>query len=143
VTRAWLPLALAAAVAAQESKPKPADPAEPPEEDVSLVEKEYAFNPLQAAKEYEVGNFYFKRGSFPAAAKRYEEATKWNPQYADAYYRLGESLERMAPSGKDKVALESRAHWLAKARTAYEKFIEVAPEDRRAAAAKKKLASLK
>jgi hypothetical protein len=39
----------------------------PPEEDESLVPKEYSFNPLQASKEMRIGNYYFKRGKFRAA----------------------------------------------------------------------------
>src|SRR5271166_4424975 len=51
----------------------------PPEEDTSVgVNKEYGFNPLQAHKEIAVGNQYFKKGKYRAAAGRYEEATKWN-----------------------------------------------------------------
>ncbi len=138
MTRAWLLLALAATLAAQDPKPKPPPP-EPPEEDASLIEKEYAFNPLQAAKEYEVGNYYLKRGSFPAAARRYEEATKWNPQYADAHFRLGETLEKIGSSFKGEKAAATRASWMAKARAAYAKFLEVAPDDRRSPALKRRL----
>src|SRR5215467_2261039 len=45
----------------------------PPEEDTSVAVKEYAFNPLQAQKEIAVGNQYFKKGSFRAAAGRFTE----------------------------------------------------------------------
>ena len=33
----------------------------PPEEDESLIPKEYSFNPLQASKELRVGNYYLKQ----------------------------------------------------------------------------------
>lgn len=87
--------------------------------------KEYAFNPIQATKELTIGNYYFKKGSFKAAALRFEEATKWNPGYGDAYLRWAEALEK----------LNQRA----KAKTAYQKFLEVEPDHKKAAEVKKKL----
>jgi Tfp pilus assembly protein PilF len=118
-----VPALWAGPLAAQRQKP-----AEPAEEDESLIPKEYAFNPLQAQKELKVGAFYFKKGSYRAAAHRFEEATKWDPGYAEAYLRLGEAQEKL----KDRKA----------ARQAYRKFLELAPEDKRAAEIKRKLARL-
>jgi tetratricopeptide (TPR) repeat protein len=105
------------------------DEQEPPEEDESLKPRsDYVFNPLQAEKEMKIGGFYFKRGSFPAAALRFEEATKWNPGFAEAWRRLGEAREKL----NDGPA----------AATAYAKFLELAPEDKQAPAIKKKLAAM-
>jgi len=59
----------------------------PPEEDKSLAVPVYGFNPLQAQKEISVGNQYFKKGSFRAAAGRFEEATKWNSGEPEAWLR--------------------------------------------------------
>ena len=88
---------------------------EPPEEDLSPAEQvEYAFNPLQAEKEVRVGNFYYKKGSYRAAALRYEEATKWNPGLAEAYRRLG-------------YALAKNEEW-SKASSAWRKALELEPE---------------
>lgn len=101
-------------------------PAEPPEEDESLAPKEYAFNPLQAENELKVGNFYFKKGSYRAAAMRFEEATRWNPNLAEAWLRLGEAREKL---GDTKAA-----------RQAYEKFLALAPKHKRAAEIRKKIA---
>jgi len=100
-------------------------PQEPPEEDESLREKEYAFNPLQAEKEVKVGDFYFKKGSWKAAALRYQEATRWNPGLAEAFLKLGESWEKLKDPDKVKAA--------------YEKFLELAPDHKRAADIQKKL----
>lgn len=108
-----------------QQQPQPPDPVEPPEEDETLQPKEYVFNPLQAQKEFNIGNFYFKKGSFKAASLRYDEATKWNPGYADAWYRLAEAREKM----KDAEG----------AKQAYKKFLDVAPGDKRANEAKKKI----
>jgi tetratricopeptide (TPR) repeat protein len=105
-----------------------ATPQEPPEEDESLIPKQYAFNPLEADKNFKVGSFYFKKGSYKAAALRYEEATRWNPGMAEAWLRLGESQERLKNSSA--------------ARKAYAKFLEVAPDDKDADEVRKKLNSL-
>jgi len=99
---------------------------EPPEEDESLKPKEYTFNPLEAEKDLKVGNYYFKKGNYKGALNRFREATKWNPNYAEAYLRLGESEEKM----KDTKA----------AHEAYAKFLELAPDSKEAASVKKKLA---
>ena len=124
-----LVLAAHAAIFAQdkEKQEKP-DPQyqEPPEEDVAIPPKDYVFNPLQATKEVRIGNYYFKKGSFKAAAHRFEEALKWNPSLADAAFRLGESREKL----KDKQG----------AQDAYKKYLEIDPDGKEAAAVKKKLA---
>jgi tetratricopeptide (TPR) repeat protein len=94
------------------------EPAEPPEEDEALAAKEYAFNPLQAEKELKIGEFYWKKGSWKAAAGRFREATLWNPGFAPAWLRLGEAEEKL------------RNHDAARA--AYAKFLELEPKDKRA-----------
>ena len=100
---------------------------EPPEEDESQAPKEYTFNPLEAEKNLKVGNYYFKKGNYKGALNRFREATRWNPNYAEAYLRLGESEEKM----KDAKA----------AHEAYAKYLELAPDSKEAGAVKKKLAS--
>ncbi len=100
---------------------------EPPEEDEGLKPKEYSFNPLEAEHDVQIGNYYFKKGNYKAAVNRFREATRWNPGYAEAYLRLGDSEEKL----RDKTA----------ARQAYEKYLELAPEGKEAESVKKKLAS--
>ncbi|MBL8292678.1 MAG: tetratricopeptide repeat protein [Bryobacterales bacterium] len=129
MARRLLVFLLAGVLWAQQEKPKPAEPVEPPEEDESLKEKEYAFNPIQAQKEFTVGNFYFKKGSYKAAALRYEEAVKWNPGFADAYLKLA--------AAKEKQGLKPEA------REAYKAFLENAPDDKRAPEIRKKLSAAK
>ncbi len=108
-------------------KPKPPIPEEmPPEEDTAAKPKEYSFNPLQAQTELNAGDFYFKRGKYSAAANRFREATMWNPEFADAYLKLGETAEKQ--------------HDAKTAKTAYAKYLELAPDSKRAAEIKKKLA---
>lgn len=118
----------------KELKTRPPDQAkpqqqeqEPPEEDESLAPKTYSFNPLEADKDLKVGLYYYKKGNYKAAMSRFREATLWNPTYAEAFLRLGESAEKL----KDKKA----------AHEAYEKYIALAPTDKQAEAIKKKLAS--
>ncbi len=114
-------LLLALAAAAQQK------PQEPPEEDESLATKEYSFNPIQAEKELKTGNFYFKKGSYKAAALRFREATRWNSGFAEAWLRLGETHEKL----NDPTA----------ARDAYAKFLALAPKHKRADEVRKKLAN--
>jgi tetratricopeptide (TPR) repeat protein len=110
--------------------PKPVTPPdEPPEEDVREKEREYAFNPLQATKEIEVGKFNRKRGNWKGAMMRFDEATKWNPQSAEAWQCLGEAREKL----KDKPG----------ARTAYEKYLELAADAKNAGDIRKRLAVLR
>ncbi len=118
----------------QKERPKQSGQSEakeavPPEEDKSLATEEYGFNPLQARKELQTGNYYFKKGSYRAAAGRFREATKWNDGYAEAWLRLGEAEEKL----KDDKA----------ARSAYSKYLEIAGDSRNADDVRKKLEKLK
>jgi tetratricopeptide (TPR) repeat protein len=115
----------ATAFAAQRKQPPRSE--EPVEEDETLTVKEYSFNPLQAEKEMKIGAYYFKKGSFRAAAQRFREAARWNPGEAEAWLRLGEAQEKL----KDRAA----------AREAYAKYLELKPDARNAAEIRKKLAA--
>ena len=116
-------------VAFADDQKKQEEPPPPPDEDAAATAKQYAFNPLQAQKELNVGNQYFKKGSYGAALLRYREATKWNPGYAEAWLRLGEAAERR---NERKTAAE-----------AYAKFLELEPDAKNASEIKKKLDKLK
>lgn len=120
-------LSAGAALPQRAKKPPPAaQPGEPPEEDESLIPKEYSFNPLQATKEIKVGNYYFKKGNFRAASMRFEEATKWNAKEAEAWLRLGDAREKL----KDKKG----------AREAWQKYVELGADAKLVDEVKKKLA---
>jgi len=114
----------------QPPKPPAQQPVEqePPEEDANLKTKEYSFNPLQANKELQVGLEYYRKHSYKAAAGRFREATKWNPNLAEAWLRLGEAEEKRK-NRKD-------------AKEAYAKYLELQPEAKDAAEIRKKIASL-
>jgi len=132
-----LALLLTASLIAQDdkSRQKPKDDGQskaapqeqqPPEEDEDLKPKEYSFNPLEAQHDLQIGLYYFKRGNFKAAVSRFREATLWNPGYAEAYLRLGESEEKL----KDRDA----------AAKAYTKYLALSPDTKEAETVKKKLA---
>ena len=125
-----LSLLLAFPFAAQPRNDPPPAPAEqePPEEDPDLKPTEYTFNPLEASRNITAGNFYFKKGNYRAAARRYLEATKWDPTSAGAQLKLGEASEKLRD--------------LAAAREAYEKYLTLATEAKNIEAVKKRLAKL-
>lgn len=128
-------LASAAPVFADDLKkerPQPAPSTKeeaPPEEDESLSVKEYSFNPLQAEKEIRVGNYYFKRGKYRAAALRFREATKWNVGSGEAWLRLGEAAEKQNDTKS--------------AKEAYAKYLELSADAKNAPEIRKKLEELK
>jgi tetratricopeptide (TPR) repeat protein len=100
----------------------------PPEEDSSLVTKNYSFNPLQSKKDVLAGKFYSRKGNPRAAAGRYREATKWDDSNSEAWLLLGEAEEKL----KDKDA----------ARDAYKKYLALAADAKNADEIRKKLAKL-
>jgi tetratricopeptide (TPR) repeat protein len=114
----------------KQTPPKSEQPAqqEPAEEDETLLPKTYTFNPIEAAKNAKVGEFYWKKGKYKAAALRFLEATRWDPGSADAWLRLGEAREKLG----DRTA----------ARAAYAKYLEVAPDGKDVATVRKRLESL-
>jgi tetratricopeptide (TPR) repeat protein len=115
-------------VPAPTEQAKPAEEQEPPEEDANLKPKDYVFNPLQANKELQVGTEYMKKHSYKAAAGRFREATRWNPNLAEAWLRLGEAEEKRK-NRKD-------------AKDAYAKYLELQPEAKDGAEIRKKIAGL-
>jgi tetratricopeptide (TPR) repeat protein len=122
VKRWFITAVLALPTCAQQPPQKPPSPPkapaqqeqkeeEPPEEDESLKPKVYALNPLESGKNVTAGDYYFKKGKYQAALRRYSEATKWDPGSAEAFFKLGEVEEKL----KDR----------AKARDAYAKCVEI------------------
>jgi len=121
---------------------EPAEPQEPdlPEEDEDLVrETEYTFNPIQAQKEFKVGEFYWKKKSYRAAAGRYEEAVKWDPGFAEAYWKLALAKEKLAA---EQMVESERSVTLEAARQALRKYLEIAPDGKHAKQARRKLAKI-
>jgi tetratricopeptide (TPR) repeat protein len=129
-------LSFSALLPAQQ-KPAPADtetqqidPGQlPPDEDKANAKEEIVFNPVTSKHDVAVGDEYFKKGNFRAAAARYRDATKFNEGNADAWLRLGDAEDRM--------------HDAKAAKEAWERYLQLAPEAKNAAEVKKKLAKLK
>ena len=126
VARWLLTLLFAASLLAQPPQPPVA---EPEEEDAGPAPKEYTFNPIQAQTELRVGKDYMKRGRHKAAALRFEEALKWNPQLAEAALKLGEAREKL--------------HDAKAAGAAYSKYLELAPAAKDAGEIRKRIQRLK
>lgn len=127
VARVFLMLLLAASLSGAQA-PQPPVPVEPEEEEPELRPKEYSLNPIQAENEIRVGRYYMKKGSFRAAAGRFDEATKWNPGSSEAFLMLGGAREKL----KDRKG----------AQAAYSKYLELAPDAKLAGDVKKRLAKL-
>jgi len=69
--------------------------ADPTAEKVEEVEEGPPEPDPQKAKEHvEIGDFYYKRKNYTAAAERYREAIQFNPKWAKAYEKLVGVLEK-------------------------------------------------
>jgi tetratricopeptide (TPR) repeat protein len=93
------------------------------------VKEFHPWDPHKAAKDVEVGDFYFKRKNYRAAEDRYREALLYKDNDAIATYRLAICLEKM-----DR---------LDEARQEYESYLRILPFGPEAADAKKAVARLK
>ena len=69
--------------------------ADPTAEKLEKIEEDPAEPDPQKAKEHvEIGDFYYKRQNYAAAAERYREAIQFNPKWAKPYEKLIGVLER-------------------------------------------------
>jgi Flp pilus assembly protein TadD len=87
-----------------------------------------SYNPHQAQKAIEVGDFYFKRDNYRAALNRYQEALQWKPGDAEATFKSAESLEKLGR--------------LQEARSRYEAYLKLLPDGPHAKEVRKVLAKL-
>ena len=107
---------------------QPPEEDNPPEEDTSVAPKVYPLNPLESERNIKVGNFYMRQRTlrgYRAAAGRFEDATRYNPSSAEAFFRLGEAQEKLKNTDAAKAA--------------FEKVLQLAPDSKLAHEAKKKL----
>ena len=110
--------------------PQPPEEGNPPEEDESLAPRTYVFDPLQSDRCIKIGNFYMHQGTargFRAALGRYEDATKYNPSSAEAFFKLALAEEKLKNKDAQRIALQ--------------RVIQIAPDSKLAQEAKKKLSS--
>ncbi|GEM_PF-1674000 len=68
------------------------------------------YNPLQAMKEREVGDFYRKRQDYVGALARYHVAQRLDPSNAETYFDLGETELKMDARPQARLDFE---HYLA------------------------------
>jgi tetratricopeptide (TPR) repeat protein len=88
----------------------------------------HVWDPHKAEKNVEVGDYYFKRKNFVAAAGRYREALKWKDNDAIATFKLAVASEKL---GK-----------LEDAREAYQSYLKILPNGPSAEESKKALEKL-
>lgn len=83
----------------------------------------HPWDPHRAAKDIEVGDFYFKNKNYRAAEDRYREALYYKDNDTTATFRLAECLEKL---GQPTEAL-----------SAYQRYLKILPYGENAKAAKK------
>jgi len=93
------------------------------------VQEMHAWDPHKAAKDVEVGDFYYKRKNYRAALERYKEALFYKPNDALATYRLAECQDK---TGNESEAI---AH--------YHDYLKILPHGPFAVDAQKALERLK
>ena len=93
------------------------------------VQEMHAWDPHKAAKDVEVGDFYYKRKNYRAALERYKEALVYKPNDALATYRLAECQDR---TGNGSEAI-----------TRYQDYLKILPHGPFAVDAQKALERLK
>ena len=96
---------------------------------VSDVQEMHPWDPHKAAKDIEVGDFYFKRKNYRAALERYKEALIYKPNDALANFRLAECSEK---TGNPSEAI-----------TYYQEYLKILPHGPLAPDAQKALERLK
>ena len=89
----------------------------------------HPWNPHKAAKDIEVGDFYFKRKNYRAAEARYREALFYKDNDALATFRLAVCLEKMDQPDD--------------ARKEYESYLRILPHGPQAEEARKAIDRLK
>jgi tetratricopeptide (TPR) repeat protein len=99
------------------------------EDAASDVQEMHPWDPHKAAKDVEVGDFYFKRKNYRAALERYKEALIYKPNDALANFRLAECSEKTGNQGD--------------AITHYQEYLKILPHGPLAPDAEKALERLK
>ena len=89
----------------------------------------HPFDPHKAAKDIEVGDFYFKKKSYRAAEGRYREALVYKDNDAVATYKLAICLEKL--NRPDEALVE------------YQNYLKILPYGPEAGEAKKAIERLK
>src|SRR5581483_8049937 len=99
------------------------------EADATDVSEFHPFNPQKAAKDVEVGDFYFKRKNYRAALARYQDALLWKNNHAEANFRMAQCLEKL--DNPDEAAVH------------YQEYLKILPHGPLSGEARKALEKLK
>ena len=93
------------------------------------VQEFHPYDPHRAAKDIEVGDFYFKKKNYRAALDRYREALFYKPNDALANFRMAQAFEKLNQSD------EAVEH--------YQEYLKILPNGPLSEEAKKALGKLK
>jgi tetratricopeptide (TPR) repeat protein len=93
------------------------------------VQEFHTFDPHRAAKDIEVGDFYFKRRNYVAALERYRESLLYKPNDAVANLHIAQALEKL--------------NRLDEAAERYQEYLRILPNGPQAEEAKKALERIK
>jgi tetratricopeptide (TPR) repeat protein len=104
-------------------------PRDEAEDNSGDVAEFHTFDPHRAAKDIEVGDFYFKKKNYRAALERYREALFYKPKDALANFRMAQAFERLTLIG------EAAEH--------YQEYLNILPNGPQAEDAKKALEKLR
>jgi tetratricopeptide (TPR) repeat protein len=99
------------------------------EDAASDVQEMHPWDPHEAVKDIEVGDFYFKKKNYRAALERYKDALVYKPNDAVAQFRLAECFAKTGNSS------EAVIH--------YQEYLKILPHGPFAADAEKALDKLK
>jgi len=104
--------------------------AESPEDmtDMTGVQEMHPFNPYRAAKDDEVGDFYFKQGNYKGALARFQDALIYKDNDAVANFKIAQCYEKL---GQPEEAIPH-----------YQAYLKVLPEGPFSKQAKKALKKL-
>lgn len=111
-----------------DTSPPPGDAAGREGAEVDDVQEFHPYDPHKAEKNVEVGDFYYKRGNYRAAASRYAEALQWKPRDAEATFKLAQALEKLGR--------------LEEARENYRSYLKILPKGADAAQAQEAISRL-
>jgi tetratricopeptide (TPR) repeat protein len=95
----------------------------------SDVDEMHAWDPHRAAKDIEVGDYYFKRKNYRGALERYKDALTYKPNDAVANFRLADCEEKVGNN------TDAAQH--------YEAYLKILPNGPFAADAQKAIERLK
>lgn len=109
--------------------PNSAVPITDPDEAPSDTDEMQPWDPHKAAKDIEVGDYYFKRKNYKGALERYKDALVYKPNDAVANFRLAECEEKIGNSA------DAAQH--------YEAYLKILPQGPFGADAKRALERLK